>query len=135
MSNNGSRHWKALRLQHVTLNSGHVLESRLTEVTTLRPGTMVGIDAVRPLRAQMAPLLSNELIPVQELSPTRAPQLHAYAVRGFLDLGATEPVFAVYGHPDCSKLECMKPIDRPIPLVTFAVGVDGDTSRLWRYVC
>ena len=105
MSPNGSRHWKDLRLQHVTLNSGHLLENRLTEMTQLRrPGTKVGIDAVRPLESQMARLLSHELIPVQELLPTPAPQFQPYAVRAFPDLGATQPLPVPHGcFEQCSR--------------------------------
>ena len=135
MSPNGSRHWKDLRLQHVMLNSGHVLENRLTEMTQLRPGTKVGRHRCGPAPPQMARLLSHELIPVHELLPTPAPQFQPYAVRAFPDLGATQPLFAVYGHPDYSQLECTQAMDRPIPLVTFAVGVEGDTARLWQYLC
>ena len=93
MSQQVSRRWKRLRLHHATLNTGHVLENRLAEMTQPRLGTKVSIDAVRPLATHMARLLSNELVPVRELLPAHAPEFQPYAIRGFPDLGVAGPVF------------------------------------------
>ena len=127
--------WKTLRLHHQTINTGHVLVNRLAEMTQPRPGTKVSIDAVRPLAAQIPRMLSTELVPVHELSPAPAPDFQAYAIRGFPDLGVTRPVFVVYAHPDCSEAQWTQTMDEPIPLVTFGVGVQGDTGPLWQYLC
>ena len=136
MSDQVSLHWQDLRLHHQTLNTGHVLEHRLTEMTQYRPGTQVCINAVRPLQRHMSRLLANELIPAQELLPAAGPESQAYSVRGFPDFGVTRPVFAVYGHPEwSSRMELTQDTDELVPLVTFAVGVQGDTGHLWRYLC
>ena len=127
--------WKTLRLHHQTINTGHVLVNRLAEMTQPRPGTKVSIDAVRPLAAHIPRMLSTELVPVHELSPAPAPDSQAYAIRGFPDLGVTRPVFVVYAHPDCSEAQWTQTMDEPIPLVTFGVGVQGDTGPLWQYLC
>ena len=136
MSKQVSRHWKELRLHHATLNTGHVLEHRLTKTPQLRRGTKVCIDAVRPFEMRMSRLLSNELIPLPVLPPASALESQAYAVRGFPHFGITRPIFSVYGHRSCSQVELFThDPDEAIPLVTFAVGVQGDTGHLWRYLC
>ena len=135
MSKQRSRNWKRLRLHHATINTGHVLVHRLAEMTQPRSGTQVSIDAVRPMATHMARLLSNELVPLQELLPAPAPEFQAYAIRGFPDLGVTRPVFVVYAQPQCSQVEFTKTMDEPIPLVTFGVGVQRDTGQLWQYLC
>ena len=135
MSPQISNSWKRLRLHHQTINTGHVLVNRLAEMTLPRPGTQVSIDAVRPLAAHIPRMLSTELVPLQELLPAPAPEFQAYAIRGFPDLGVTRPVFVVYAHPECSQVEFTQTMDEPIPLVTFGVGVQGDTGQLWQYLC